>query len=306
MFEFILGEIRKLPKKYRDIGLCLVVIVTAAWAGITHSEEMKNFLKLFSRSDAQIEISTNSPIVLPREIFRLDVKINSIGGAPLPEGVVSIEASSNAVRAIPSDTFSTSEIKSTKHQEIQLQATKETSDPVTLIAHFQSGTIRRASNNLNITVKPSPPEDSPHFAVSDTQRVVLTGRWGVSMGADSGSIIFNHLPNNDLRGDFSFSQQKWKFGTLAGIKDGNTIRISLFRPKTDNEKIFIAGDYKLEKSDASIVINGCAYLLKRSPLQSKRVGHQGVDCTEKVKIPGWKTMWATEFMASAPFDFGQH
>lgn len=293
-----------IPQKYKSIALFLIAVgLLGSWC-ITNGDELKNAWSSFQSPDANIIIDSSENPINFGAATDLTIQIYPIGLQKLPQGTVSISSSSDALKVIPALHSDVESIEGSKTiTSFKVRAVKESEQPITIYATYRTGELAKKSNIISIRILPKPVELKPHFDITDTKRVVLSGSWETVLGADSGEL---HLKQNEgkISGSYKFPSYKWRSGKIEGITDGNTYRMQLFIPyKKIEERLWLAGDYVLHKESGSIQMHGCAYHLRRMADQHAQVGSQGVDCSTSVKIPGWKTLQADSFMATASFDF---
>ncbi|WP_265535465.1 hypothetical protein [Pseudomonas saponiphila] len=293
-----------IPKKYKTMAFCVFVIALFGSWCITHGNELKNIWASFQNPDAKVMIDSTEHALNLGGATDLTIQIYPVGIQKLPQGTISISSSSDAMKVIPVLHSDVESIEGSKTiSNLKIRAIKESDEPIAIYATYRTGELTKKSNVLSIKILPKAVELKPHFDITDTKRVVLSGTWETVLGADSGELRLRQS-DGKISGSYSFPSYKWPSGKIEGITDGNTYRIKLFIPyKKVEERLWLAGDYVLHKESGSIQMHGCAYHLRRMSDQRAQVGSQGIDCSISVKIPGWKTLQADSFMATASFDF---
>jgi hypothetical protein len=275
-----------------------------AWC-IANAETMKNVYTMFQSPDAEVKIDADSKSLNVGDTQDLVIKIYPTGQHKLPPGTVTVTSSSSSLKVIPTANAVVGEISgSGLLKEFKVRAVSFTDAPIQVSASYRTGDLERNSTPITFSITPKLPTLKPHFERTDTKRVILAGDWEMVLGANSG-VLKLVQSESKLTGSFDFPHYKWRSGKISGSKDGNTFRMDFLIPsKSAVERLWVVGDYVIEKESGSIQMRGCAYYLRNAPDQKIEAGAQGVDCSPAVKFSTWKTLRAEKFMATASFDFG--
>jgi len=272
---------------------------------IANAETMKNVYNMFHSPDAEVKIDADSKSLNVGDTQDLVIKIYPTAQHKLPPGTVTVTSSSNSLKVVPTANAEMPEITgSFLFKEFKVRAISFTESPIQVSASYRTGDLERISTPIIFTIAPKPPTLKPHFERTDTKRIVLAGDWEMVLGANTG-VLKLIQSESKLTGSFELPRHKWKNGKISGSKDGNTFRMDfLISSKSAQERLWVVGDYAIEKDSGSIQMRGCAYHLRNAPSQNIEAGVQGVDCSTAVKFSTWKTLRADTFMATASFDFG--
>jgi hypothetical protein len=292
------------PPKYRKYVIYLSCAGLALTWCITHADTIKNAAVFFQSPDAKVELSSARRSLTVGAAEELAVSIYPTAQHKLLPGTVTITTSSDALKISPETYTEVGEISgSLLLKKFKVRAIKESAVPVEIFATYRTGEISRTSNAILFSLVPKPPTLKPHFEVTDTKRIVLSGEWEITLGADSGVLQLRQTESK-LSGTYEFPYYKWRTGKVLGSKDGNTYRMQFLIPsKKVEERLWVVGDYSIQKETGSIQMRGCAYHLRHDLNQRLEQGAQGVDCSISVKFSNWKTLQADTFMATASFDF---
>lgn len=292
----------------KRIKICAGILVTCgpslAWC-ISNAESIKNAVGMFQSPDAEVRIDADSKSLNVGDTQDLVITIYPSAQHKLPPGTVTVTSSSNSLKVIPNAHAVVGEISgSGLIKEFKVRAVNFTDAPIQVSASYRTGDLERNSTPITFTITPKLPTLKPHFERTDTKRVILAGEWEMVLGANAGVLKLVQAESK-LTGSFDVPHYKWKSGRIAGSKDGNTFRMDFLVPsKSTAERLWVVGDYVIEKESGSIQMRGCAYHLGNAPDQRVETGAQGLDCSTAVKFPGWKTLRGEKFMATASFDFG--
>jgi hypothetical protein len=272
---------------------------------LANAETMKNVYTMLQSPDAEVKIDADSKSLNVGDTQDLVIKIYPTAQHKLPPGTVTVTSSSNSLKVIPTANAEVPEITgSVLLKQFKVRAISFTEAPIQVSASYRTGDLERNSTPIVFSIAPKPPMLKPHFERTDTKRVVLAGEWEMVLGANTG-VLKLVQSESKLTGSFELPRNKWKGGKISGSKDGNTFRMDfLISSKSAQERLWVVGDYAIEKDTGSIQMRGCAYHLRNAPAQSIEAGAQGVDCSTAVKFSNWKTLQAERFMATASFDFG--
>lgn len=275
-----------------------------AWC-IANAETMKNVYNMLQSPDAQVMIEADSKSLNVGDTKDLVIKIYPTAQHKLPPGTVTVTSSSESLKVIPTANAEVAEFSgSVLLKQFKVRAISFTEAPIQVSASYRTGDLERNSTPIIFSIAPKPPTLKPHFERTDTKRVILSGEWEMVLGANPG-VLRLVQSESKLTGSFDLPRYKWKSGKISGSKDGNTFRMHFLIPsKSVEERLWVVGDYAIEKDTGSIQMRGCAYHLRNAPDQKIETGAQGVDCSTAVKFSNWKTLQANTFMATASFDFG--
>jgi hypothetical protein len=299
------GMSKQLAKKLTIYVSALASFGSAlAWC-IAHAESIKNVVSMFQIPDAEVRIDADSKSLNVGDTQDLVIKIYPTAQHKLPPGTVTVTSSSSSLKVIPTANAVVGEISgSVLLKEFKVRAVSFTDVPIQVSASYRTGDLERNSTPITFSIMPNLPTLKPHFERTDTKRVILAGEWEMVLGANSG-VLKLVQSESKLTGSFDVPHYKWKSGKISGSKDGNTFRMDFLIPsKSAVERLWVVGDYVIEKESGSIQMRGCAYYLRNAPDQRKETGAQGLDCSPAVKFSTWKTLRAEKFMATASFDFG--
>lgn len=286
-----------------------IACVTTCGAGIAwclnQVDAVKNAASIFQPPDAQVMMDADTTPLNVGEIRDLAIKVYPTAQHKLPPGTVTVTSSSDALKVIPAANAEVAEITgSVLLKQFKVRAISFTDTPITVSASYRTNELTRNSNSLTFKIAPKPQVLKPHFERTDTKRVILSGEWEMVLGANSGALKLIQAESK-LTGSFELPRYKWQGGKISGSKDGNTFRMQFSIPsKLVEERLWVVGDYVIEKETGSIQMRGCAYHLRNAPTQKTEAGAQGVECSSAVKFSNWKTLQADTFMATASFDFG--
>ncbi|WP_426215218.1 hypothetical protein [Pseudomonas sp. DWRC2-2] len=275
-----------------------------AWC-VTNAETMKNLYTMLQSPDARVLIDADSKTLNIGETKDLVIKIYPTAQHKLPPGTVTVTSSSESLKVIPTANAEVAEFSgSALLKQFKIRAISFTDAPIKVTATYRTGDLERNSDPISFIIEPQLPALKPHFERTDTKRVILTGEWEVVLGANSGALKLIQVESK-LNGSFDLPRYKWQSGLITGSKDGNTFRMLFSIPfKSVEERLWVVGDYVLEKETGSIQMRGCAYHLRKAPTHKTEAGAQGVECSNAVKFSNWRTLQADTFMATASFDFG--
>lgn len=299
-------DLRKLlTKKFKIYaGLIATCGPTVAWC-IANAETIKNAYTMLQSPDAEVKIDAGSLSLNVGETQDLVIKIYPTAKHKLSPGTVTVTSSSDSLKVIPTANAEVPEISgSVLLKEFKVRAISFTEAPIRVSASYRTGDLERSSTPIIFSIAPKLPTLKPHFERTDTKRVILSGDWEMVLGANPGVLRLVQAESK-LIGSFDLPRYKWRSGKISGSKDGNTFRMHFLIPsKAVEERLWVVGDYVIEKDTGSIQMRGCAYHLRNAPAQKIEAGAQGVDCSTAVKFSNWKTLQAETFMATASFDFG--
>ncbi|RXT62619.1 hypothetical protein [Pseudomonas syringae] len=300
MFDF-----KKLLKMRKKIWAFILTLVPAIGFGLTHLDEMKKAYGMLQSPDAQVTLETESSSLNVGDTRDLVIKIYPTADHKLPLGTITLVSSSEALKVTPTTDAEVPEFAgSVLLKQFKVRAISFTDTPISVSATYRTGDLKKASNPLVFKISPKPQVLKPHFERTDTKRVILTGEWEMVLGASPGVLKLVQAESK-LTGSFQLPRYKWQGGKISGSKDGNTFRMQFSIPfKSVEERLWVVGDYAIEKETGSIQMRGCAYHLRHAPTQMREAGAQGIDCSTTVKFSTWKTLQADTFMATASFDFG--
>ncbi|WP_432669615.1 hypothetical protein [Pseudomonas umsongensis] len=272
---------------------------------LEHAESFKNVVAMFQSPDAEVRIDADSKSLNVGDTQNLVITVYPSAQHKLPPGTVTVTSSSSSLKVVPNAHAVVGEISgSGLIEEFKVRAVSFTDAPIQVSASYRTGDLERNSTPITFSITPKPATLKPHFERTDTKRVILAGEWEMVLGANSG-VLKLVQSESKLTGSFDVPHHKWKNGRIAGSKDGNTFRMDFLVPsKSTAERLWVVGDYVIEKESGSIQMRGCAYHLRNAPDQRVETGAQGLDCSTAVKFPGWKTLRGEKFMATASFDFG--
>lgn len=275
-----------------------------AWC-IANADTVKNVYSMFQSADAQVMIEADSKFLNVGETKDLIIKIYPTAQHKLPPGTVTVTSSSESLKVIPTANAEVAEFTgSVLLKQFKVRAISATEAPIQVSASYRTGDLERNSTPIIFSIAPKPQTLKPHFERTDTKRVILSGGWEMVLGANPGALKLVQSESK-LTGSFELPHYKWRSGKISGSKDGNTFRMHFLIPsKAVEERLWVVGDYVIEKDTGSIQMRGCAYHLRNAPAQKIETGAQGIDCSTSVKFSNWKTLQADTFIATASFDFG--
>lgn len=295
--------INLVPKRFRKLAGALLAITLIAGYCITNADAIMNAASHFQSLDAAVTLTPKSNAIVVGSSEEFIVSIYPSAKNTLPPGTITITTSSESVKILPMPLLETPEKKGVTSQSFKVRALKESNKPITLTATFRTGELVRNSEPAIFNILPKPLLTKPHFEITDTKRVVLSGEWEATVGAASGVLTIKQAESK-LSGVYDIPAYKWQKGKIEGSKDGNTYRMHFAIPsKKIEERLWVVGDYVLQKDSGSIQMRGCVYHLRKDLAQRVEAGSQGVICTREVKFSNWRTLQADTFMATASFDF---
>ncbi|SDI95195.1 hypothetical protein [Pseudomonas abietaniphila] len=298
-------DLKKLLKIKKGVWAAIVALGAPAGWCVTHLDEMKNAYSMLQSPDAEVALESESPSLNVGETRDIVIKIYPTGQHKLPPGTVTVTSSSEALKVIPTASAEVAEINGAVIlRQIKVRAVTSANTPIMVSANYRTNELTKTSNSLTFVIAPKPPVLKPHFERTDTKRVILTGDWEMVLGASPGGLKLVQVESK-LTGGFELPRYKWQSGKVSGSKDGNTFRMMFLIPhKSVEERLWVVGDYVLDKPSGSIQMRGCAYHLRNAPNQRTEAGAQGIDCSTAVKFSNWKTLQGDTFSATASFDFG--
>lgn len=283
------------------VGTALVAV--GGWAATNLQEEIKSALNL---QDATVTISTITPKVELNKKIDIEAHVDSVGLSSLSPGILTFEVDHDLVSVRPKATVKIKAISGTDTVENmpEIKVIKDPSGRVKISALYVSGGLRVKSNELWIEVIPPTRLVHPHFDVSDTGRVNLSGDWTIEVGGIPGKMTLVQGPDNNITGTYVIPGGKWPHGKIVGFKDGKTFRVRFSVPGRDStETIRVAGFFEIQSSNGDFIeLTGCAYHLRTSNSVYGSVGVEGLDCTKSVQYDQWKVLQTATFYASSPFD----
>ncbi|MBH3382821.1 hypothetical protein I5S53_02360 [Pseudomonas juntendi] len=284
-------------------GISAACLAVGGWAATNLQQEIKTALKL---QKAAVTISTTTPKVELHKKIDLEAHVDSVGLSSLSPGILTIEVDHNLVAVKPKATVKVKEISGTDPVESmpEVKVIKDPSGGVKISALYVSGSLRVRSNELWIEVIPPIRAMHPHFDVSDTGRVNLSGDWSIEVGGIPGKMTLAQTPDNNIIGTYVIPGGKWPEGKIEGFKDGKTFRVRFSVPGKDRtETIRVAAFFELHSSNGDFIeLTGCAYHLRKSNAVYGSVGVEGRDCSASVQYDRWKVLQTASFYASSPFD----
>lgn len=281
-------------------------LAVGGWAATNLQEEIKSALNL---QNAAVTITTTTSKVELHKKIDIEAHVDSVGLSNLSPGILTVEVDHNLVSVKPKATVKIKAISGTDSVENmpEIKVIKDPAGGVKISALYVSGGLRVRSNELWIEVIPPVRVVHPHFDVSDTGRINLSGDWTIEVGGIPGKMTLIQTPDNNITGTYVIPGGKWPQGKIEGFKDGKTFRVRLSVPGKDKtETIRVAGFFELQSSNGFIELTGCAYHLRKSDSVYGAVGVEGRDCSKSVQYDRWKVLQTASFYASSPFDKQEH
>ncbi len=300
----IFEKVWRIINKYKIFTVITFFGSSLAFGLNFFGEEIKDSIK---DRQARLEIfSPSSEVELNKNIV-VEARIHSIGRDELVPGIFSILVdseyiSSSSVKGIALDALSGS-------QPItglpELKAIKLSEGFVKISAKYESGKVTALSNDLYIKIVKPVIVVHPHFDLTDTGRVNLSGEWTIELGGLPGKMIIRQGTDNNINGSFSVPGGTWASGAVSGHKDGKTFRAQFsVSGKENTETIRVAGYFELSGPNGNLIeLEGCAYHLRKSALTYDERGAEGVKCTvDSVYYDYWEVINAVRFYAKSPFE----
>lgn len=293
-----------LKKKLWVAATAIVTTITSflVFAAANFKDEIISFLDL---SRASIEISTSNNMVELHKKVPIDVRIDSLGVIDLLPGTLYLVADPKFISIKPKANVKIGAVSGSQPVDSlpELTIVKMPMERLKISANYISGALKVKSNDIFIDVAPPKKVIQPHFDISDTGRVNLSGKWDVEVGGVPGTMMLQQGTDNKISGTYSIPGGKWSSGEISGQKDGKTFRVRFSIPGREQETIRVAGYFEIQsKNGAFIEIEGCAYHLQKSDDTYDVVGIEGVDCNKKVNYDYWKVIQTANFYAYSPFD----
>lgn len=296
-------------KRWTTKATVFVGIMTTCGGGlawcISQAEAVKNAYTMFQSPDARVMMSADTAPMNVGETKDLVISVYPTAQPKMPRATITITTSSKALQVIPEADAEVAEFSgSALLKQFKVRAVSYADTPINVSATYRTGELERTSNVVTFMMAPKQAVPRPHFERTDTKRVNLTGEWEMTLGASPGALKLTQAESK-LTGSFALPRYKWHSGKVSGSKDGNTFRMQFSIPsKSVEERLWVVGDYEIDKGTGSIQMRGCAYHLRNAPDQKTEAGAQGVDCSIAVKFSNWKTLQGDTFSATASFDFG--
>lgn len=289
--------------------LIISVIATAicSVAGSTamyFQDEVKLEIK---EREAKVEIFTSTPKVELNKKIEIEARIDSVGRDELSPGILSLETDAQYISLKPSRSVKLGSISGSQSVDglPEAAAIKISNKPVKITARYTSGGFSTLSNELYIEIVKPLIAMHPHFDLSDTGRINLSGEWEIQLGGVPGTMTIRQGTDNKVNGAFSVPGGTWSAGAVSGHKDGKTFRAHFSVPGKENtETIRVAGYFDLSGPSGELIeLEGCAYHLQRSPLTYENGGAEGVECTTTSAFYDyWEVTSAVRFYAKSPFE----
>ncbi len=302
----ILASILNLFKRYKLIISVMATAICsfAGSAAMYFQDEVKLEIK---EREAKVEIFTPTPKVELNKKIEIEARIDSVGRDELSPGILSLETDTQYISLKPSRSVELGSISGSHSVDglPEVAAIKISNKPVKITARYISGGFSTLSNDLYIEIVKPLIATHPHFDLSDTGRINLSGEWEIQLGGVPGTMTIRQGTDNKINGAFSVPGGIWSAGAVSGHKDGKTFRAHFSVPGKENtETIRVAGYFDLNGPSGELIeLEGCAYHLQRSPLTYENGGTEGVECTTtSVFYDYWEVMSAVRFYAKSPFE----
>lgn len=300
----IFDKVWRLIIKYRIFAILSSLGASLAFGLNFFGEEIKDSIK---DRQARLEIfSSSSEVELNKNII-IEARIHSVGRDELVPGIFSILVDPKYVSSSSDNGIALGAL-SGSHPIIglpELKAIKLSEDRVKISAKYESGNVTALSNDLYIKIVKPVIVVHPHFDLTDTGRINLSGEWTIELGGLPGKMTIRQGTDNNINGSFSVPGGKWASGAVSGHKDGKTFRAQFsVSGKESTETIRVAGYFELSGPNGNLIeLEGCAYHLRKSKLAYEERGAEGVSCTvDSVFYDYWEVMNAVRFYAKSPFE----
>ena len=288
----------------KKVLLLAPLVPIAGSAALYFQDEIKAVTAIKTR-EANVELSTSTPKVELHKQVNLEARIDSLGLSDLTSGTLSLEGDPEYLSIKPSRSVKLEAVSGSLpvNNLPEVKAIKVAPGPVQIIASYVSGELRARSNPIFIEIVEPVKVVHPHFDLSDTGRVNLSGEWTIEVGGDAGKMNITQGTDNSITGTYVIPGSKWPEGKITGFKDGATFRVHFSIPgKEKNQDLRVAGHYDIEKSKGGYIeIIGCAYHLRKSTAVYNKVGMEGVDCSKPTYYNRWKVLQTATFYATSPF-----
>lgn len=277
-------------------------LAIVAWAGTNLQSEIKASLDL---QRAHIEISTSTPKVELNKKIQIEARVDSVGLSDLSPGTLYLVADPDFINIKPKTNVKLGSVSGSQPIDDlpELTVVKMPTGQLKISANYVSGTLKVKSNDLFIEIIPPARVIHPHFDISDTGRVNLSGEWTIEVGGIPGTMTLHQGTDSQISGTYKIPTGKWPAGEISGQKDGKTFRVRFSVPGQKRETIRVAGYFEIQSENGDFIeIEGCAYHLRKSAATYNKTGMEGVNCNKPAYYDYWKVLQTARFYASSPFD----
>ncbi len=272
------------------------------WVGASFESEIKAYLDL---QRAHLEISTSTTKVELNKKIQIEARVDSIGLSDLSPGTLYLEADADFISIKPKNNVKIGSISGSQPIDDlpELTVIKMPTGQLKISANYISGELKVKSNDIFIEVVHPVKVIHPHFDISDTGRVNLSGEWIIEVGGIPGTMTLHQRTDNQVSGTYKIPDGKWSAGEISGQKDGKTFRVRFNVPGQEKETIRVAGYFEIQSENGDFIeIKGCAYHLRKSATTYNKTGMEGVDCNKAVYYDYWEVLQTANFYAFSPFD----